>query len=136
MAWIMNSKVIAKQSQPECLSSPHLQFFFLSSYSLNIHSFQLPSSTIAPIPGTGLKVTISNAFAELTGDWKVKKRWLKDHGSFDLKVEGLDISVGLKLGSDATGRPMATTSDCGAHISDVHVHISGTLGYVDFVPIA
>ncbi|XP_042321715.1 bactericidal permeability-increasing protein-like isoform X2 [Sceloporus undulatus] len=101
-----------------------------SFYSLNIRSFQLPSSTIAPIPGVGLKVSISNAFAELTGDWKVKKRWLKDHGSFDLKVEGLGISVGLKLGSDATGRLTATTSGCGAHISDVRVHISGRLSWL------
>nr|XP_060627790.1 bactericidal permeability-increasing protein-like [Anolis sagrei ordinatus] len=101
-----------------------------SFYSLNIRSFQLPNSAITPIPGVGLKVSISNAFAELTGDWKVKKRWLKDHGSFDLKVEGLSISVGLTLGSDASGRPTASTLDCSAHIADVQVHISGRFGWL------
>lgn len=54
----------------------------------------------------------------------------RDSGSFDLKVEGLSISVGLKLGSDASGRPTITTSECGTHISNVRVHISGRFGYV------
>ncbi|XP_034979785.1 bactericidal permeability-increasing protein [Zootoca vivipara] len=99
-------------------------------YSLNVRSFQLPSSAIAPVPGMGLKVSITNAFAELTGEWSVKKRWFKDHGSFDLKVEGLSISVGLKLGADAAGRPTASTADCAAQISDVKVHFSGRLSWL------
>ncbi|CAM5152311.1 unnamed protein product [Eretmochelys imbricata] len=99
-------------------------------YSLNLRSFQLPSSQIALIPNVGLKVSIANAFAQLTGKWKVKKRFLRDSGSFDLKVEGLSISVGLKLGSDASGRPTITTSECGTHISNVRVHISGRFGWL------
>ncbi|XP_061486750.1 bactericidal permeability-increasing protein-like [Rhineura floridana] len=105
----------------------HIKYKF---YSLNVHSFQLPSSAIAPIPGVGLKVSISNAFAELRGKWQVKKRFFKDHGSFDLKTEGISISVGLKLGSDAAGRPTATTADCTAHISNVKVHFSGGLSWL------
>ncbi|KAH1182071.1 hypothetical protein KIL84_009825 [Mauremys mutica] len=99
-------------------------------YSLNLRSFQLPSSQIAPIPNVGLKVSIANAFAQLTGKWRVKKRFVRDSGSFDLKVEGLSISIGLKLGSDSSGRPTVTTSECGTHISNVRVHISGRFGWL------
>ncbi|XP_039353706.1 bactericidal permeability-increasing protein isoform X1 [Mauremys reevesii] len=99
-------------------------------YSLNLRSFQLPSSQIAPIPNVGLKVSIANAFAQLTGKWRVKKRFVRDSGSFDLKVEGISISVGLKLGSDTSGRPTVTTSECGTHISNVRVHISGRFGWL------
>ncbi|KAJ7332268.1 hypothetical protein JRQ81_014448 [Phrynocephalus forsythii] len=98
--------------------------------SLRIGTFQLPSSSIATLPGMGLKVSITNAFAALMGHWGVKKWFIKDHGSFDLKVEGTSISVGLTLGTDRTGRLTASTSDCGAHISGVSVHISGRLSWL------
>ncbi|KAG8131504.1 hypothetical protein E2320_009427 [Naja naja] len=94
-------------------------------YSLNIRRFELFHSTIEPMPGQGLRVSISNALAEMTGRWKLKKRWLKDDGSFELKVDGISISVGLKLGSDSTGRPTVTTLDCNTHISNVDIDISG-----------
>ncbi|XP_063152913.1 bactericidal permeability-increasing protein-like [Candoia aspera] len=99
-------------------------------YSLNVRQFQLLHSAIEPVPGQGLRVSITNAFAELTGRWEVKKRWFKDDGSFDLKVEGISISVSLKLGSDATGRPTVTTLDCSSHVSDVDIHISGKLDWL------
>ncbi|XP_066480975.1 bactericidal permeability-increasing protein-like [Tiliqua scincoides] len=106
----------------------HVDYDF---HSMNIHTFQLPSSVVAPVPGVGLRVSIDNAYAELTGQWKVKKRrWFKDHGSFDLRVEGISISLDLKLGNDAAGKPTASTSDCRAHISEVHVHISSRLGWL------
>uniref|UniRef100_A0A2D4LHJ8 Bactericidal permeability-increasing protein n=1 Tax=Micrurus spixii TaxID=129469 RepID=A0A2D4LHJ8_9SAUR len=94
-------------------------------YSLNIRRFELLHSTIEPMPGQGLRVSISNALAEMTGRWELKKRWLKDDGSFELKVDGISISVGLKLGSDGTGRPTVTTLDCNTHISNVDIDISG-----------
>ncbi|XP_037771950.1 bactericidal permeability-increasing protein isoform X2 [Chelonia mydas] len=56
-------------------------------YSLNLRSFQLPSSQIALIPNVGLKVSIANAFAQLTGKWKVKKRFLWLYNLFHKKIE-------------------------------------------------
>ncbi|XP_026546231.1 lipopolysaccharide-binding protein-like [Notechis scutatus] len=94
-------------------------------YSLNIRRFELFHSTIEPMPGQGLRVSVSNALAEMTGHWELKKRWLKDDGSFELKLDGISISVGLKLGSDDTGRPTVTTLDCNTHISNVDIDISG-----------
>ncbi|XP_043351743.1 bactericidal permeability-increasing protein isoform X2 [Dermochelys coriacea] len=56
-------------------------------YSLNLRSFQLPSSQIAPIPNVGLKVSIDKAFAQLTGKWRVKKRFLWLYNLFHKKIE-------------------------------------------------
>ncbi|NXE67709.1 BPI protein, partial [Calcarius ornatus] len=39
---------------------------------LRLRDFQLPYSRITPISNVGLQVSISNAFAELDGDWRVK----------------------------------------------------------------
>ncbi|XP_048354733.1 bactericidal permeability-increasing protein [Sphaerodactylus townsendi] len=120
-------KELARIKLPEFSGSfkvKHLGHVHYKFDSLNIRSFQLPSSAIAPVPNVGLKVSIDNAFAEVSGHWRVKKtRVVSGHGSFDLKLEGLSISVGLKLGSDSAGRPTAASSACSTHISSVQVHI-------------
>ncbi|XP_030913924.1 LOW QUALITY PROTEIN: bactericidal permeability-increasing protein [Geospiza fortis] len=97
---------------------------------LRIPSFRLPHSRITPISNVGLQVSISNAFAELDGDWRVKFLFIRDHGSFDLKVENIYIKILLSLGSDTTGKPTISTSDCSAHISKVRVLFSGKLGWL------
>ncbi|NXG38187.1 BPI protein, partial [Dromaius novaehollandiae] len=98
--------------------------------SLDLRSFRLPSSQISPLPDVGLQVSISNAFAEVDGDWRVKVHFIRDHGSFDLRVEDLSIRINLKLGSDASGKPTADASYCSTHISSVHIHFSGKLSWL------
>ncbi|XP_070604829.1 bactericidal permeability-increasing protein-like isoform X2 [Erythrolamprus reginae] len=69
---------------------------------------------------------------EFSGTYRVKvignvnyRFYKKDRDSFELKIEGISISVGLKLGFDGTGRPTVTTVDCNTHISSVDINISG-----------
>ncbi|NXB37183.1 BPI protein, partial [Eulacestoma nigropectus] len=97
---------------------------------LRLRDFHLPYSRITPISNVGLQVSISNAFAELDGDWRVKFFFFRDHGSFDLKVENVYTKISLRLGSDATGKPTVSTSDCSTRISKVRVLFSGKLGWL------
>ncbi|NXP18197.1 BPI protein, partial [Scytalopus superciliaris] len=97
---------------------------------LRLRNFHLPYSRISPVPNVGLQVSISNAFAELDGDWRVKVLFIRDHGSFDLKVENIYIKTNLRLGSDASGKPTVSTSDCSTRISKVRVLFSGKLGWL------
>ncbi|XP_041900896.1 bactericidal permeability-increasing protein-like [Corvus kubaryi] len=97
---------------------------------LRLRDFHLPYSRITPISNVGLQVSISNAFAELDGDWRVKFLFVRDHGSFDLKVENVYIKISLRLGSDAAGKPTVSTSECSARISKVRVLFSGRLGWL------
>ncbi|NXI40596.1 BPI protein, partial [Galbula dea] len=97
---------------------------------LGLSSFHLPYSRITLVPNVGLQVSISNAFAELDGNWRVKVYFIRDHGSFDLKVENIYIKINLKLGSDSSGKPTADTSSCSTRISEVQVHFSGRLGWL------
>ncbi|NXU88178.1 BPI protein, partial [Xiphorhynchus elegans] len=97
---------------------------------LRLRSFHLPYSRISPVPNVGLQVSISNAFAELDGDWRVKMLFVRDHGSFDLKVENVYIKISLRLGSDTTGKPTVSTSDCSTRISKVRVLFSGKFGWL------
>ncbi|NXU44567.1 BPI protein, partial [Drymodes brunneopygia] len=97
---------------------------------LRLRDFHLPYSRITPISNMGLQVSISNAFAELDGDWRVKFYFVRDHGSFDVKVENVYIKIILKLGSDNGGKPLISTSDCSTRISKVHVLFSGKFGWL------
>ncbi|XP_030319129.1 bactericidal permeability-increasing protein isoform X1 [Calypte anna] len=97
---------------------------------LDLRSFHLPYSRISLLPSLGLQVSISNAFASVDGNWRVKLYFIRDHGSFDLRVENVYIKINLKLGKDSSGKPTISTSDCSTHISKVWVHFSGKLGWL------
>ncbi|XP_059683199.1 bactericidal permeability-increasing protein-like [Gavia stellata] len=97
---------------------------------LNLRSFHLPYSRISLVPNVGLQVSISNAFAEVDGNWRVKIHFIRSHGSFHLNVENVYIKIILKLGSDASGKPTIETSDCSTRISKVRVHFSGKFGWL------
>uniref|UniRef100_A0A8C5QBT3 Bactericidal permeability-increasing protein n=2 Tax=Leptobrachium leishanense TaxID=445787 RepID=A0A8C5QBT3_9ANUR len=124
---------LAKIHLPDFSGSTHIKHMGTVKYSFDsmaVRSFQLPSSQISLVPGVGLKLTISGAFIQVDGQWKISYIHISTHGGFDLKVEGLSISVGLRLGSDGSGRPSIAPSDCSNHIGDVKVHISGKFGWL------
>lgn len=125
-------KELAKVHLPDFSGSTHTHLGKVkySFNSMTIRNFQLPSSQISPVPNVGLKLSISGAFIEINGKWHVKALHISTKGGFDLKVEGLSISVGLKVGSDAAGRPTIALSDCSNHISDVKIHVSGKLSWL------
>lgn len=55
----------------------------------------------------------------------------KTSGNFELNVEGVSISAGLRLGQEpASGRLTASCSSCSSNIDGVRLHVSGSsLGY-------
>ncbi|KAM8945645.1 bactericidal permeability-increasing protein-like [Pelodytes ibericus] len=130
---IVLQQQLAKIHLPDFSGSTHVKHLGKVKYSFHgmaVRSFQIPSSQISLVPGVGLKLTISGAFIQVDGQWKISYHHLSSHGGFDLKVEQLSISTGLKLGSDASGRPTITPSDCSNHIGDIKVHIAGKFGWL------
>uniref|UniRef100_A0A4W6D5L7 Bactericidal permeability-increasing protein n=1 Tax=Lates calcarifer TaxID=8187 RepID=A0A4W6D5L7_LATCA len=95
-------------------------------YSLSnmcIVSVGLPQSAVNLVQGTGMRLSVSNAFISLRGNWKVK--FLLQHGSFDLKVKGLTIGTSIAIKSDETGRPAVSNVNCGATVSSASVKFHG-----------
>ncbi|KAG8446164.1 hypothetical protein GDO86_013858 [Hymenochirus boettgeri] len=97
---------------------------------LVISSVQLADSQVSLIPSVGLKLTISGAFIQIDGNWDVRYTFIHEDGSLNLKLMGVSISAGLILGSDTSGRPTISPADCSSHISNVEVHMSGTIGWL------
>ncbi|KAG9260300.1 bactericidal permeability-increasing protein-like [Astyanax mexicanus] len=99
------------------------------SYSLTgiqILNLGLPESKLGLVPGTGVSLSIANAFINLHGNWRVKYlRIIKDSGSFDLAVSGLTISTTIAVKSDDTGRPAVSGVNCAATVGQARVKFHG-----------
>lgn len=98
-------------------------------YSLsNMHivNVGLPKSSVDLVPGTGVTLSIGDAFISLNGNWRVKYlRIIKDSGSFDLNVNGLSIATTISIKSDETGRPAVSSDSCSATVGSAKVKFHG-----------
>ncbi|XP_065129072.1 bactericidal permeability-increasing protein-like isoform X2 [Paramisgurnus dabryanus] len=93
---------------------------------IQIVNLGLPSSALGLVPGSGVSLTIDNAYINLHGNWRVKYlRIIKDSGSFDLAVSGLTISTTLAVTSDETGRPSVSMTSCTSTLGSVNVKFHG-----------
>uniref|UniRef100_A0A8C3AKM8 Bactericidal permeability-increasing protein n=1 Tax=Cyclopterus lumpus TaxID=8103 RepID=A0A8C3AKM8_CYCLU len=94
--------------------------------NLKIVDVGLPKSTLDLVPGTGVRLSIDNAFISLHGNWRVKYlRIIKDSGSFDLKVSGLTITTSIAIKSDETGRPVVSSVNCVTAVGSVSIKFHG-----------
>uniref|UniRef100_A0A4W4FSQ0 Bactericidal permeability-increasing protein n=1 Tax=Electrophorus electricus TaxID=8005 RepID=A0A4W4FSQ0_ELEEL len=99
------------------------------SYSLTgikVINVGLPQSEVALVPGTGVSLTISNAYINLHGDWRVKYLGIiSDSGCFDLVVSELSISTTVTIQSDDTGHPVVSSANCAASAGQASVTFHG-----------
>ncbi|XP_043946129.1 bactericidal permeability-increasing protein-like [Protopterus annectens] len=126
-------KELSKIKVPDLHGSKRIRFLGRVSYDgyrINVRSFHLPTSAITLVPGVGLRISISNAYIHLNGRWRVRARFVRDRGSFDVKIQGVSISLVLKLGSDRTERPTVSPSDCRSSISNVNLKIRGRFRFL------
>ncbi|XP_068578168.1 bactericidal permeability-increasing protein [Cebidichthys violaceus] len=94
--------------------------------NMQIVEVGLPKSALDLVPGTGVRLSIGNAFIRLHGNWRVKYlRIIKDSGSFDLSVNDLTITTSLAITSDETGHPAVSTVNCAATVGSASIKFHG-----------
>uniref|UniRef100_A0AAQ4PE01 Bactericidal permeability-increasing protein n=1 Tax=Gasterosteus aculeatus aculeatus TaxID=481459 RepID=A0AAQ4PE01_GASAC len=94
--------------------------------NLKIVDVGLPTSSVALVPGTGVRLSIGKAFIRLHGNWRVKfLRIIKNSGSFDLSVSDLTVGTSIAVESDETGRPAVNTVDCAATVGSANIKFHG-----------
>lgn len=75
---------------------------------MNVKQFTKPSSRVSLIQNVGLSWSTSGTGLAIHGDFKYKYRKgiikISDHGSFDLKANGINFQVKIEIGMDGTGR--------------------------------
>ncbi|XP_033977847.1 bactericidal permeability-increasing protein-like [Trematomus bernacchii] len=85
----------------------------------------LPTAALDLVPGTGVKLSIVNAYFRLEGNWRVKYLFVKDSGSFNLNANDISFCTSLSITSDQTGRPVVNSLDCGANVGKTSIHFKG-----------
>ncbi|KAK0156363.1 Bactericidal permeability-increasing protein [Merluccius polli] len=94
--------------------------------AMHIVKLGLPNSAMALEPGTGITLSISNAFLSLHGNWRVKYfKFIKDSGSFDLGIKDLAITTRISIRSDETGRPAVAAVSCTSTLGGVSIKFHG-----------
>ncbi|XP_049895081.1 bactericidal permeability-increasing protein-like [Epinephelus moara] len=94
--------------------------------NMQIVDVGLPKSAVDLVPGTGVRLSIGNAFISLHGNWRVKYlRIIKDSGSFDLKVSALTVTTSIAIKSDETGRPTVSSVNCAADVGSASIKFHG-----------
>uniref|UniRef100_A0A665WEG7 Bactericidal permeability-increasing protein n=1 Tax=Echeneis naucrates TaxID=173247 RepID=A0A665WEG7_ECHNA len=93
--------------------------------NMRILNVELPKSAVDPVPGTGVRLAMSNAKISMRGNWRVKFFRIMKSGSFDLNVDRLGVSANIAIKSDSTGRPVVSTPSCSASVGSVRVKFRG-----------
>uniref|UniRef100_A0AAQ4NTF9 Bactericidal permeability-increasing protein n=1 Tax=Gasterosteus aculeatus aculeatus TaxID=481459 RepID=A0AAQ4NTF9_GASAC len=83
--------------------------------NLKIVDVGLPTSSVALVPGTGVRLSIGKAF--------IQRR--NNSGSFDLSVSDLTVGTSIAVESDETGRPAVNTVDCAATVGSANIKFHG-----------
>ncbi|XP_039719652.1 lipopolysaccharide-binding protein-like [Pteropus medius] len=98
--------------------------------SLRIHSFKLQNLDLSLHPGQGVRASLSDNYASVSGNWKVKTCFITLKGTYDLSVDSISISISLNLNKDQSGRPTASVAHCSNSIGHVSIYISGNLSWL------
>ncbi|KAI2661071.1 Bactericidal permeability-increasing protein [Labeo rohita] len=91
---------------------------------MQIVNLGLPKSAVGFVPGTGILLSVANAYITLRGNWRVKYL-RRDTGSFDLTVNELAVSSNIEVKSDGTGHPTVSMTNCAATVGSVKVKLHG-----------
>uniref|UniRef100_A0A674DWK2 Bactericidal permeability-increasing protein n=1 Tax=Salmo trutta TaxID=8032 RepID=A0A674DWK2_SALTR len=82
---------------------------------ITIVNLGLPNSALALVPDTGICLSITNAVIMHP----------RDHGSFDLEVNGLTVTDSITIKSDETGRPTVSSVNCVANVGSASIKFHG-----------
>jgi len=95
--------------------------------SLVLSGVQLPSTSVVPLPGTGVSVAMSNLGATVNLDWHYRKdSWphVSDHGTATVTVGGTFAYVNLHV-YDAGGRPQVQVATDSLAIGSLDIKLHG-----------
>ncbi|KAG7318883.1 hypothetical protein KOW79_017357 [Hemibagrus wyckioides] len=97
---------------------------------MRIQEVDLLSSSVGLVPGTGVSLSINNAYIGLNGNWKVEYLFVDDDGWFSLYIGGLSVSATIGVNNDGQGRPSVYAAHCTASIGRVEITLHGGLSWL------
>ncbi|ELK25935.1 Bactericidal/permeability-increasing protein-like 2 [Myotis davidii] len=98
-----------------------------SGLCIKINALSFPNTSLAFVPGVGVKALTNHGTANISTHWEVKSPLFQDSGGADLFLSGVYFAGILTLTRNDLGQPNLELQDCHAQVSHAHVSFSGEL---------
>ncbi|XP_019344766.2 BPI fold-containing family C protein isoform X1 [Alligator mississippiensis] len=92
---------------------------------IRIDTIEFRNTAISLIPGTGIKLTIENAYVIIKANWNIRSWMFKGSGRTTVVISGLSITAMLVMSMDSTGHPSISLDSCQMIASGVEVKLHG-----------
>ncbi|XP_064895553.1 bactericidal permeability-increasing protein-like isoform X4 [Columba livia] len=98
---------------------------------LRINAVDFPETSASFIPDTGISLSVANASATISADWRMNT-WLlsKDQGDITVSISGLFIAVIFNVSRDSTGRLSMLLHNCQMTINSIKVELNGESSWI------
>ncbi|XP_036313310.1 BPI fold-containing family C protein isoform X2 [Pipistrellus kuhlii] len=128
----MIEQMAKERNLPDLKGSESLEFLKVDYVNYNfsnikIHAFSFPNTSLAFVPGVGIKALTNHGTANISTNWEVKSPLFQDSGGADLFLSEVYFMGILNLARNDFGQPTLELQDCHAQVSHAHVSFSGEL---------
>ncbi|KAK1341542.1 hypothetical protein QTO34_017957 [Cnephaeus nilssonii] len=128
----MIEQMAKERNLPDLKGSESLEFLKVDYVNYNfsnikINALSFPNTSLAFVPGVGIKALTNHGTANISTNWEVKSPLFQDSGGADLFLSGVYFTGILNLARNDLGQPTVELRDCHAQVSHAHVSFSGEL---------
>ncbi|EPY77446.1 tRNA-splicing ligase RtcB-like protein [Camelus ferus] len=93
--------------------------------NIKITAFSFPNTSLAFVPGVGIRALTNHGIANISTDWDIKSPLFQDTGGADLFLSEVYFTGILILSRNNFGHPVLKLQDCYAQVSHADVSFSG-----------
>ncbi|XP_010992482.3 BPI fold-containing family C protein [Camelus dromedarius] len=93
--------------------------------NIKITAFSFPNTSLAFVPGVGIRALTNHGIANISTDWDIKSPLFQDIGGADLFLSEVYFTGILILSRNNFGHPVLKLQDCYAQVSHADVSFSG-----------
>ncbi|XP_063479716.1 BPI fold-containing family C protein isoform X4 [Symphalangus syndactylus] len=128
----MIEQMLKEKNLPDLSGSESLEFLKVDYVNYNfsnikISAFSFPNTSLAFVPGVGIKTLTNHGTANISTDWGFESPLFQDTGGADLFLSGVYFTGIIILTRNDFGHPTLKLQDCYAQLSHAHVSFSGEL---------
>uniref|UniRef100_A0A8D2D587 Bactericidal permeability-increasing protein n=1 Tax=Sciurus vulgaris TaxID=55149 RepID=A0A8D2D587_SCIVU len=128
----MIEEMIKEKNIPDLKGSESLEFLKIDYVDYNfsnikINAFSFPNTSLAFVPGAGIKVLTNHGTTNISTDWEIRSPLFQDSGGADLFLSEIYFTGIIILTQNDFGHPALKLQDCFAQASHAHVSFSGDL---------
>ncbi|XP_044297000.1 BPI fold-containing family C protein [Varanus komodoensis] len=97
---------------------------------IRVNDVEFPNTSVSLIPGTGIKLSVNEASAIVSAEWRAKT-WISSRSSGRLMVfiSGVSIVAVASASQDETGRPMLLLESCQGKVHEVNIQLDETASW-------